>query len=114
MNPQEIFENLKICREELIQANEELHEFGEMKAEVNKKYKMSLTREIFKLRESNCPMAIIHELAEGTEVITNIKKEKEKIENNYTGILYRMERIKLEIDILRSQLAWLKVELNNS
>lgn len=114
MNPQEIMDQIKMNRIALTKGNDELRTLGVKKANAERKYKIELRKELLKLRLEKYPIAIIQDLAKGEEKISFLRLERDLVENAYTVCQEGLRNIRLEQEILRSLLAWQRVEFGNS
>lgn len=93
MNPQQLMERLEMCIQALGRGNTQLKTLGINKAQTERDYKVRQAKEILKLRAEGYPVTIIQDLVKGNEEVAELR---------------------LEIEIIRSKLTWLRVEFKNS
>ena len=58
-------------------------------------------------------VSLIRDLSRGDEEISRLRLERDIADNDYYVCKSSMENLKVEIDVLRSKLAWLKLEFKN-
>ena len=103
--PQELMNRLDQCIAALGRGNTVLKTLGLQKAQTEKDYKVRQAQEILKLRAEGNPVTIIQDLVKGNEEVAEA--------SYFTGI-EAMNNLRLEIEIIRSKLTWLRVEFKNS
>lgn len=113
-NPQLVFNQLDQCRQALTRGNTELKTLGLKKAQTERNYRVRQAQEILKLKLEKYPTTLVMELAKGNEEVAQLRLERDVAESSYFVALDAINNLRSEIEILRSKLAWLKVEYKNS
>ena len=114
MIPAEILNKLDTCALALGQGNSRLKTLSIKKAQTERDYKVRQAQEILKLRAEGYPVTIIQDLVKGNEEVARLRLERDIAESAYYTCIGAIDNLKIEIEIYRSQLAWLKVEYENS
>lgn len=114
MTPGQIMEQLDTCLRALTQGNIEQKTLGLKKAEAERNYRIALNKEILKLKVEKYPATLIQELARGTKEVAELRLKRDIQESSYYTAISAMENLKLEIEVLRSKLTWLRTELKNT
>lgn len=114
MNPPVILELLDKRLEELSNLNSSLTILGEEKAKAEAIYKIELRKELLKLRLEKVQVSIINDLAKGKEEIATLRYKRDLTASNYFTCISAIENKRLEIEVLRSKLTWLRVEYKNT
>lgn len=113
MNPNELIDKLNICVAALTKGNIQLKTLGLKKAESERVYRVALAKKIFNLKMNKVQVSLIRDLSRGDEEISRLRLERDIADNDYYVCKSSMENLKVEIDVLRSKLAWLKLEFKN-
>ena len=71
-------------------------------------------QEILKLRTEKYPVTLIMELVKGNEEVAELRLQKDIAESAYYTCISATENLRLETDVIRSKLTWLRAELSNS
>ena len=98
MNPQQIINKMNQCLMAMQKGNIEYKSLGLKKAAAEEKYRV----------------ALIPDMARGNEEVARLRLERDIADVNYTVCRDSLRYNEKELDILRSQLAWAKVEYQNS
>ena len=114
MNPQQIMEQIEKTKNELSKLNDNLKNFGIQKEKTERIYRIELRKKLLQLRIEKIPSSIIQDIAKGDEKISKLRMERGLAENNYYTCQEALRTKRLEMEILRSLLTWLRVELGNS
>lgn len=114
MNPQQLLDRLDRCIAALGRGNTQLKTLGLEKAKTEKEYKIRQAQEILKLKAEKYPSTLIMELVKGNEEVADLRLKRDIAESSYYVGLEAMTNLRLEIEIIRSQLTWLRTELKNS
>lgn len=114
MTPVDIMNNLDICIRALGQGNTELKTLGIKKAEAERKYRIALNKEILRLKVDKYPATLIQELARGNKEVADLRLNRDIAESSYYTAISAMDNLKIEIEVLRSKLTWLRAEFKNS
>lgn len=114
LNPEVILNKLEYKVNELSLRNQELDMVGRRKHSLESTYRCELRKELLKLTASNTKISIIGDMARGKEQIAKLRLDRDLATNEYFTIKSAIENIKIEIEVLRSMLTWLRVELKNS
>lgn len=113
MNPNELMDKLDMCIAALTKGNIQLKTLGLKKAESERVYRIALAKKIFSLKMDKIQVSLIRDLSRGDEEISRLRLERDIADNDYYVCKSSMENLKVEIDVLRSKLAWLKLEFKN-
>ena len=114
MNPQELMDRLERCIAALSRGNTQMKTLGLEKAKTERDYKVKQAQEILKLKADKYPATLIMELVKGNEEVAELRLQRDIAESSYFVGLEAMNNLRLEIEIIRSKLTWLRNELNNS
>ena len=102
------------CVIAMSKGNTELKTLGLKKAQTEKIYRIRQAQEILKLRTEKLPVTLIMDLVKGNEEIAQLRLEKSVAESSYFTCISAIDNLKIEIDVVRSKLAFMKVEMQNS
>lgn len=111
LNPTAIMEMLDYRLNELGRKNKELDKLGDIKAEAEMNYRVELRKEILSLTMNKVKISLIHDLARGKEEIAKLRYKRDIAANAYYTCKSAVENKRLEIEVLRSKLTWLREEL---
>lgn len=114
MNPQDLLDRLDRCVQALGRGNAHLKTLGLEKAKTERDYRVREAQEILKLKADGFKVTIIQEVAKGNEEVAELRLKRDIAESAYYTALQAMENLRLEIEILRSKLTWLRAEFKNS
>lgn len=114
MNPNELMDKLDMCIAALTKGNIQLKTLGLKKAESERLYRIALAKKIFNLKMDKVQVSLIRDLSRGDQEISRLRLERDIANNDYYVCKSSMENIKVEIEILRSKLVWLRNELGIS
>ena len=114
MNPNELFEKLDKCIAALGRGNITLKQLALKKDNTENLYRIALRKEILKLKLEGQPATLINDLAKGEEKVAKLRLERDIAKDSYYVCLNALDNLKIEIEVLRSQLAFIKAELLNS
>jgi len=114
MNPQGILDNLNRKGRDLSLKNEETQELIQKRADAERNFQVALAQTITKLKIDGTPITVIKDLAKGDKVVANLKYELDIAEGILRACYKSMDVITTQIDVLRSQLSWLKGEMNRT
>lgn len=114
MNPQQILEQMEMTRQALTRGNTTLKTLSLKKAEAEKNYRVAVRKEILNLRLEKVPTTIINDLVRGNEQIAELRLKRDIAESDYYTCISAIENLRLDIEVQRSKLTWLRVELKNS
>ncbi|MDU4477662.1 hypothetical protein [Clostridium sp.] len=114
MNPQELMDRLERCIAALSRGNTQMKTLGLEKAKTERDYKVKQAQEILKLKADKYPATLIMELVKGNEEVAELRLQRDIAESSYFVGLEAMNNLRLEIEIIRSKLTWLRNELKNS
>lgn len=114
MNPQRLLERLEQCIAALGRGNTQMKTLGLEKAKTEKEYKVRQAQEILKLKADKYPATLIMELVKGNAEVAELRLKRDIAESSYFVGLEAMNNLRIEIEIIRSQLTWMRVELKNS
>lgn len=114
ITPQELMNRLDQCIAALGRGNTVLKTLGLQKAQTEKDYKVRQAQEILKLRAEGNPVTIIQDLVKGNEEVAELRLKRDVAEASYFTGIEAMNNLRLEIEIIRSKLTWLRTEFKNS
>lgn len=114
MNPQGLIGRLDQCIVALSRGNTQMKTLGLEKAKTEKEYRIRQAQEILKLKADKYPATLIMELVKGNEEVAELRLKRDIAESSYFVGLEAMNNLRLEIEIIRSKLTWLRTELKNS
>lgn len=114
MNPQKLLERLDMCIAALSRGNTQLKTLGLEKAKTERDYKVRQAQEILKLRAEGYKVTIIQDLAKGNTEVAELRLKRDIAESSYFVALEAMNNLRLEVEILRTKISWLKCEFKNS
>lgn len=114
MNPQELMDRLERCISALSRGNTQMKTLGLEKARTERDYKVKQAQEILKLKADKYPATLIMELVKGNEEVAELRLQRDIAESSYFVGLEAMNNLRLEIEIIRSKLTWLRSEFKNS
>ena len=114
MNPQGLIERLDQCVAALSRGNTQMKTLGLEKAKTERNYKVKQAQTILKLKSEGYPATLIMELVKGNEEVAELRLKRDIAESSYYVGIQAMENLRLEIEILRSKLTWMRTELKNS
>lgn len=114
MNPQQLIERLDMCVAALGRGNTQLKTLGLEKAKTERDYKVRQAQEILKLRIDKQPVTIIQDLVKGNEEVAELRLKRDIAQSDYYTAIEAMNNLRLEVEILRSKLTWLRTEFKNS
>jgi len=114
MNPQQIISKMNQCLMAMQKGNIQYKSLGLKKAAAEEKYRVALQKEMARLKLEGYRVTIIPDMARGNEEVARLRLERDIADVNYTVCRDSLRYNEKELDILRSQLAWAKVEYQNS
>lgn len=114
MNPQEIFDKLNSCILALQQGNEVQKQLGLKKAEAEKKFRIKYNQKMLQLKAEGCQTTLITALTKSDPGVAELGMQRDIAESDYYTCISATENLRLEIETLRTQIAWLRSEMNNS
>lgn len=114
MNPQQLINKMNQCLLAIQKGNIESKTLGLKKAKTEEQYRVALQKEMARLKLEGYKVTIIPDLARGNEEVAKLRLERDIADINYTVCRDSLRYNEKELDILRSQLAWAKVEYQNS
>lgn len=113
MNSQGIIESLNLCIVALDKGSTELKTLGLRRAKAEKAYRIKQATEILKLKSEKYPATLILELVKGNEEVAELRLQRDIAESAYYSCKNGLENLRMEIEVLRSKLIWIRTELNN-
>ena len=114
MNPTEIINKLENAMLALQHGNTELKMLGVNKAKAERDYKIALNKKILQLKAEKLPATLIQGLSRGDESVAELRLQRDIAESSYFVCLDALNNLRLEIEVLRSILTWMRNELKNS
>ena len=114
MNPGQLMDKLDMCIAALNRGNVSMKQLGLEKAKSEKDYRVRQAQEILKLKADGYPATLIQDLVKGNEEVAELRLKRDIAESAYFVGLEAMNNLRLEIEILRTKISWLKCEFKNS
>ena len=114
INPQQIIDNMNKCLRAMQQGNMQYKTLGLKKTAAEEKYRVALQKEIARLKLEGYKVTIIPDLARGNKEVARLRLERDVADVNYETCRNSLRYCEKELEILRSQLAWIKSELNKT
>lgn len=114
MNPQNIIEKLDMCIAALSKGNTEQKRLGLEKAKSERDYRVKYNQKMLQLKNEKCQATLIVALAKSDAEVAELAMQKDIAESAYFTCISAIENLRLEIEILRTKLSWLKTELKNN
>ena len=114
MNPQKIIDSMNKCLRAMQQGNIQYKTLGLKKAQAEQNYRVALQKEMARLKLEGTKVTIIPDLARGNEEVARLRLERDTTDIAYETCRNSLRYCERELEILRSQLAWLKSELNKT
>lgn len=114
MNPQGIIDRMNECLKAMQQGNVQYKTLGLKKAQAEQNYRVALQKEMARLKLEGTKVTIIPDLARGNEEVARLRLERDTTDIAYETCRNSLRYCERELEILRSQLAWLKSELNKT
>lgn len=112
MYPAEIIENLGKAVRTLQEETENLKALGEEKSVREMEYRKGLAKEILSLRAEKMSVTLIGDISRGN--VADQKMRRDIADSLYDACKENIKTIRVEIETLRSLLAWQKEELKNA
>lgn len=114
MNPQQIINKMNECLRAMQQGNVQYKTLGLKKSKAEHDYRIALQKETARLKLEGTKVTIISDLSRGNEEVARLRLERDVADVNYETCRNSLRYCEKELEILRSQLAWLKSELNKT
>ncbi|MCE5221868.1 MAG: hypothetical protein LLF98_11575 [Clostridium sp.] len=114
MNPQKLMNELDTCIIALSQGNIEQKKLGLEKAKTERDYRIKYNQKMLQLKMDKCQATLISSLAKSDPEVAELAMKKDIAESAYYTCISATENLRLEIEIIRTKLAWMRVELKNS
>ena len=113
-NPILIMEKLDSCVQALSKGNIEQKRLGLEKAKTERDYRVKYNQKMLQLKMEKCQATLIVALAKSDPEVAELAMKKDIAESAYFTCISAIENLRLEIEIYRTKLSWLRAELNNS
>lgn len=114
MNPEAIFQLMDNKIAMLSRKNHELLLLGESYVISEREYRIELAKKMYRLKEEKTPTTIMRDLSRGDINIAELRSKRDLSKIKYEACKAELNNIKIQIEVCRSKLAWLKEELKNS
>ena len=114
INPQEIIDSMNKCLRAMQQGNVQYKTLGLKKMKAEHDYRIALQKEIARLKIEGTKVTLIPDLARGNEEVARLRLERDTADVSYETCRNSLRYYEKELETLRSQLAWLKSELNKT
>ena len=113
-NPILIMEKLDSCVQALQKGNIEQKRLGLEKAKTERDYRVKYNQKMLQLKMEKCQATLIVALAKSDPEVAELAMKKDIAESAYFTCISAIENLRLEIEIYRTKLSFLRAELNNS
>lgn len=114
MNPQEVFQKLDNCIIALSKGNIQQKQLGLEKAKSEKLYRIAYNQKMLQLKSEKVQATLIVALAKSDPIVAELAMQKDIAESAYFTCISAIENLRLEVEILRTKVSWLKAEMTNS
>jgi len=114
MNPSEVFEKLDQCIMSLSKGNTEQKTLGIKKSEAQRDYRIKYNQKMLQLKLDKCQASLIIAFTKNDPEVAQLEMQKDIAESAYFTCISAIENLRLEIEVLRTKVSWLKSEMNNS
>lgn len=112
-NPQLLLEKIINSGRELKKANETLKKMGREMAEKEARYRVELASKMLELRSKGEAVTIISDLCRGDKTVATYRFHRDVAKTNYETQKSLAYDLRLEVEMLRSALVWLRAEIQN-
>lgn len=114
VNPQGLLNQIDRCLIALSKGNTEQQRLGLLKAQTERDYRIKYNQKMLQLKLDKCQATLVQALAKSDPEVAELAMKRDIAESSYFTCISATENLRLEIDTIRSKLAWLKAELTNS
>ncbi|MFT8347699.1 hypothetical protein [Clostridium saccharoperbutylacetonicum] len=114
MNPMELMNKLDACVLALSQGNIEQKKLGIEKAKTEKEYRIKYNQKMVQLKLEKCQTTLISALVKNDPEVAELAMKRDIAESAYYTCISATENIRLEAEIIRTKISWLRAELQNS
>lgn len=114
MNPQIEFEKLDKCIEALSRGNTQQKTLGLEKAKTEKEYRIAYNQKMLELKNEKCQATLIVAFAKSNPIVAELAMKKDIAESAYFTCISATENLRLECEIIRTKVAFMKAELFNT
>lgn len=109
-NPEVIINKLEDKVNELTFRNKDLEKLGAIKDRLDDAYMCGLIKEFLSLSLNNKNISITGDKVRGNREIAQLRLNRDLAKMRYYSMKSSIENIKIEIEVLRSMLTWLRAE----
>lgn len=115
LTPIQLMEEINKCRQALTQCNTQLKTLGVILARKQHDYSIELAKKELRVRKiERYPGNLVADISKGDEQVARLGLERDIAKIDYEVCREGLRNIRLELDALRSLLAWEKAEYLNS
>lgn len=114
MNPEAIFKLMDNKIAMLFRKNHDLLLLGESYVISEREYRVELAKKMYRLKADKTPATMMRDLSRGDINIAELREKRDLAKIKYDACKVELNNIKIQIEVCRSKLAWLKEELKNS
>ena len=115
MTPIQIIEEIQNCKTALTQTNIRLKTLGINLAQAESTYRIAVARKEIHLRKvEKYPANLVYDIARGDEAVAKLSLNRDIAQIDYEVCREGLRNIRVELEALRSLLAWDRVELKNT
>lgn len=114
MNPMELMNKMDTCILALFQGNIEQKKLGLDKAKTEKEYRVKYNQKMLQLKMDKCQATLIPSLVKSDPEVADLAMKRDIAESAYYTCISATENLRLEVEVIRTKIAWLKAEMNIS
>ena len=114
MNPMELMNKLDTCILALSKGNIEQKKLGLEKAKTEKEYRVKFNQKMLQLKIEKCQATLIPALVKSDPEVAGLAMKRDIAESAYYTCISATENLRLEVEVIRTKLAWLRAEMSNS
>lgn len=114
VNLEVIINKLEYKVNELTLRNQKLEKLGAIKDRLEATYRCELRKELLRLSINSTKISIIDDIEGDNANLAQLRLNRDLAEIRYYSMKSSIENIKFEIEVLRSMLTWLRIELECS
>ena len=114
VNLEVIINKLEYKVNELTLRNAKLKKLGVIKDRLEATYRCELRKELLRLSINGTKISIIDDISRGNANLAQLRLNRDLAKIRYYSMKSSIENIKFEIEVLRSMLTWLRIELEYS
>jgi hypothetical protein len=110
-NPQAILDEMDALGREMASVNDDIRAQGLAMAEAERQYHLLLAQHLLRSRADSVPATIAGDLARGDAAVAAARFARDASDVRFQAARHRAADLRASMEALRSQIAWLKAEL---